>query len=419
MSEVPDAAAVEHPALEHPALVAYLQRTARANRIYLGVVVLLVLLAFVGVRLAYAHGELTKVSFKTAPAPSPVPAGLPTAALKLAWHSDDTAAGGNPYDSGVVISYAQHTVNGRDAVTGAVRWYYTRSDETLCSVLQQDDTTIAIYRRKGNCDEVTGFVTATGQPKWYRTLTDNGTTATASTSNVVLTVNAHIVHAFDNAGGLDRWDWTVPANCAVQHALTGSQGVLVSMECGGNHQLALHDLIADTVKWTVNTPAAMLPIAADSFVGALDPTTGAVYRYTADKGSASKSAQLSGVAGSAGGSAGAGLSSGGVPSAAAGVTASDAAGQPLQLVLVAARLFVFSLDGSLRWTAASTGPAWPVADAYLASQSGTARVVLRRTEGGQTQLVSTLTPPARTAASRVFPVGSGLLFADTGTSLYR
>src|SRR4051794_21477498 len=355
MGDVPDAA---HP--EHPALVAYRQRADRASRIYLGVLVLLVLLAFVGVKLAYAHGELTKVSFGTAPAPSPVASGLPAPALKQAWHTNDTAAGGTPYDSGVVVSYAGHTVNGRDAVTGAVRWHYTRSDETLCSVLQQDGSTIAIYRRKGNCDEVTGFVTATGQPKWYRTLTDNGTTASASTSNVVLTVNAHIVHAFDNAGGLDRWDWTVPADCAVQHALTGSQGVLVSMECGGSHRLALHDLIADTVKWTVNTPAAMLPIAADAFVGALDPTTGAVYHYTADKGAASKSAQLSGLAGSAGaGNSSAGANAGGgvgggVPSAAAGVTATDTAGQPLQLVLAAARLFVFSQDGSLRWTAAST-----------------------------------------------------------------
>ena len=167
-----------------------------------------------------------------------------------------------------------------------MRWHYTRSDETLCSVLQQDGTHDRDLSPQGQLRRGDRFRHRTGQPKWYRTLTDNGTTAAASTSNVVLTVNAHIVHAFDNAGGLDRWDWTVPTNCAVQHALAGSQGVLVSMECGGNHQLALHDLIADTVKWTVNTPAAMLPIASDAFIGALDPATGTVYRYTADKGAA-------------------------------------------------------------------------------------------------------------------------------------
>jgi hypothetical protein len=411
MTDVPDTATTD---TEHPVLVAYQQRTTRATGIYAAVLALLVLLAFIAVKLAYAHGELTKVSFSTAPAPSPVPGTLPGVALRQAWHSDDTAAGGSPYDSGVVVSYAGHTVNGRDAVTGAVRWHYTRSDQTLCSVLQQDASTIAIYRRKGNCDEVTGFVTATGEPKWYRTLTDNGTTAAASTSNVVLTVNAHMVHAFDNAGGLDRWDWTVPTDCAVRHALTGSAGVLVAMECGGKQRLAMHDLIADTVKWTVDTSAAMLPIAVDGFVGALDPATGTVFRYTADKGAASKSAQLP-------------LSlvgdrqqpgTGGMPTAAAGVTATSAAGQPVQLVF-RSRLIAFSLDGSLRWTAASTGPGWPVSDAYVISQLGPDRLVLLRTEGGQTQLVSTLSPVAAAADERVFPVGSGVLLAGNGITLYR
>ena len=396
---------------EHPALVAYRQRASRHNRIYAAVLALLILLGFVGVRLAYAHGELNKVSFSTAPTASPVPAGLPGAALRQAWHTDETAAGGSPYDGGTVVSYAGHTVNGRDAVTGAVRWHFTRSDQTLCSVLQQDGTTIAIYRRKGNCDEVTGFVTATGQPKWYRTLTDNGETAATSTSNVVLTANQHVVHAFDNAGGLDRWDWTAPDNCTVRHALTGSQGVLVAMDCGGNHQLMLHDLITDNVKWTVNTAAALLPIAADGFLGALDPATGTVFRYTADKGAASAAAKLPVPA-----SGPAPASQ--LPTVAAGVIVNDTAGQPVQLVPLA-RLYAFAQDGSLRWSAAATGPAWPVADAYLTSQLGSDRVVLRRIDSGQPQLTSVLSPAAGSASSRVFPVGRGLLLAGTGTSLYR
>jgi hypothetical protein len=411
MSDVADTAAND---TEHPALAAYRQRTTRATRIYAAVLALLVLLAFLAVKLAYAHGELNKVSFSTAPAPSPVPGILPGSALRLAWHTDDTAAGGNPYDSGVVVSFGGHTVNGRDAVTGAVRWHYTRSDQTLCSVLQQDATTIAIYRRKGNCDEVTGFVTATGEPKWYRTLTDNGTTASASTSNVVLTVNAHTVHAFDNAGGLDRWNWVVPADCTVRHALTGSAGVLVSMACGGKQRLALHDLIADTVKWTVDTPTAMLPIAADGFVGALDPAAGTVYRYTGDKGTAVKTAQLPlALVGDRGG-----LGAGGVPTAAAGVTATSAADQPVQLVFLS-RLIAFSLDGTLRWTAPSTGPGWPVSDAYVISQLGADRLLLSRTEAGQRQSISTLTPAANAANDRVFPVGSGVLLAGSGITLYR
>ena len=408
MTDLPDDASGEHLAL-----AAYRRRTSRASRIYAAVLVGLVLLAFIGVRLAYAHGELNKVSFRTAPAPTAVPGGLPGAALRLAWHTDDTAAGGSPYDSGVVVSYAGHTVNGRDAMTGAVRWHYTRSDQTLCSVLQQDGSTIAIYRRKGNCDEVTGFVTATGEPKWYRTLTDDGETAATSTPNVVLTANQHVVHAFDNAGGLDRWDWTVPANCTVRHALTGSLGVLVSMDCGGNHQLALHDLLSDTVKWTVNTGAAMLPIAADGFVGAWDPATGVVFRYTADKGAASQSARLPVAAVSSS------TNTNALPTVAAGVTATDEAGQPVQLVLLS-RLYAFSQDGSLRWSGPATGPAWPVgSDAYVISQLGPDRVVLRRTEGGQVQLTSVLSPAAGSAGSRVFGVGGGVLVTGAGSTLYR
>lgn len=421
MTGLPDAAAGEHPAL-----LAYQQRAGRDTRIYTAVLALLVLFAFIGVKLAYAHGELTKVSFRTAPAATPLRPGMPGTALRATWHTDDAAAGGSPYDNGVVVTFAGHSVNGRDAVSGNVRWHYTRSDENLCSVLQQDGTTIAIYRRKGNCDEVTGIVTATGQPKWYRTLTDDGETASASTSNVVMTVNAHIVHAFDNAGGLDRWDWTAPDNCTVQHALTGSLGVLIALTCGGGHQLALHDLITDTVKWTVNTSAAMLPIAADNFVGALDPATGTVNRYTPDKGAASKAAQLPPDSG-AGGTAGSGSDGMAgvpnatiteVPSAAAGVTANDAAGQPVQLVQLS-RLFVFSPDGSLRWSAASTGPAWPVESAYLASQDGPGQVVVRQTDTGKPELVCTLTPAASSATDRVYPVGTGLLLAGSGSAMYR
>ena len=146
-------------------------------RIYAAVLVGLVVIGFVAVRLAYAHGELSKVSFSTAPAPAGIAPQATGTSLAQVWHSSDRPAGGTPYADGIVVGYDLHTVTGRDAQTGAARWHYTRSDETICSVVQQDSTTIAIYQRKGNCDEVTGFVTATGVAKWYRTLQDNGTSS--------------------------------------------------------------------------------------------------------------------------------------------------------------------------------------------------------------------------------------------------
>ena len=208
----------------------------------------------------------------------------PAASLAQVWHSSDRPAGGTPYADGIVVGYSLHTVTGRDAQTGAARWHYTRSDETICSVVQQDSTTIAIYQRKGNCDEVTGFVTATGVAKWFRTLQDNGISSVTSAPNVVLTVTDRSVHVFDNAGGLDRWNWPVPDGCTANRALVGSLGVLISLNCGAKHQLVLRDEFKDSTKWTVDTPAAVVPIAATAFVGALDPTTGSILRYTGPKG---------------------------------------------------------------------------------------------------------------------------------------
>lgn len=398
---------------EPSALADYRRRTRRATRIYAAVLAAVVLLAVLGVKLAYAHGELNKVSFRTATAPATLPAATPSTRLAEAWHTSETAAAGDPYDGGTVVTYSGHTVNGRDAVTGAVRWHYTRSDETLCSVLQQDGSTIAIYLRKGNCDEVTGFVTATGRPKWYRTLTDNGITTAASVSNDVMTVSPHGVHVFDNDGGLDRWNWSAPDGCVVRHALAGSLGVLISQDCAAGHQLVLHDAIADSVKWTVDTPTAMLPIAADAFVGALDPGTGSVQRFTPDKGASRQTARVP---------AGPSSPDGGLPTAVAAVSATDAAGQPVQLVWLARprRLLAMAGDGSVLWFAPATGPAWPVTSAFVASLAGPDQVPLRRVDGGQAQLTSTLTPPAASADARIYPVASGLLVAgDTDTVRYR
>jgi hypothetical protein len=391
---------------EHPALIAYRRRVGRANRVYAAILVALVVLAFVAVKLAYAHGELNKVSFTTAPAPADLPGSTPGSSLKLAWHTADAPAVGDPYSNGVVVTYAGHTVNGRDAVTGQVRWHYTRSDETLCSVVQQDASTIAIYRRKGNCDEVTGFATATGEPKWYRTLMDSGDTSVSSMSNVVMTVNASIVHVFDNAGGLDRWNWSAPAGCAVRRALAGSAGVLIQLRCGDSTRLALHDLLGETVRWTVSSPLPVVPIAASTFLGAVDPATGTVYRYSSDKGVATKSASI----------AGARIAD--EPLSDVSVSTSDAAGQQLEFVS-AGKLVAFYPDGTVRWSAAATGRPWLVTDAFVASRDAADQVVLRRINSGQVQLVSTLSPAPPTGESRVFAVGSGLLLAGGDVSVYR
>jgi hypothetical protein len=405
VSEPEEASAVSTEPVQHPALVAFQDRTRRGMRIYAAVLVGLVVLAFVAVKLAYAHGELNKVSASTGTVPTPIQARTTGSALSLAWQSDDRPAGGNPFSDGIVVSYDAHTVNGRDALTGAVRWHYTRSDETVCSVLQQDSSTIAIYRRKGNCDEVTGFVTATGVAKWYRTLMDDGKTSTASTSNVVLTVADQSVHEFDNAGGLDRWNWTPPASCTVSRALVGTIGALISLDCGATHRLVLRDLFNDKDKWTVNTASAMVPLAASAFVGALDPATGAVHSYAADKGTDSVTDRLPGAVVSD------------LPRAATSIDYLNGSGLTVEFNWVG-KLISLSNKGKVNWTAAATSAPWLVGTTLIAAADGAGRVVSYRAGSGQPQLTSTLSP-APAATERPYPIGAGLLMAGNRLAYYR
>jgi PQQ-like domain len=393
----------------HPALLEYQARNARAMRRYAVVLAVLLLAAVVAVRAAYAHGELSHVSGHVSAPPSPIPTGATADSVALTWRSNDRPAAGTPVQDGVVVSFDSHSVHGLDARTGKLRWYYTRSDQTICSVLQQDATTIAIYNRHGNCDEVTGLVTATGAVKWLRTMTDNGITEAASAPNVVLTVARYSVHVIDNAGGLDRWDWVAPDRCSVDRALAGSQGVLISTTCGSDHRLVLRGLTSDDLKWSVNVPRAMVPIAASTFIGALDPATGQIHSFSLAKGADTVTAQLAEPGELRGPIAG-------LPRAATTVDGLTAGSETLE-VLWLGRLYSFAKNGTVNWSAAASGPATVVGPDVLAAADGT---TVHRYAGstGKVQGVVALSQ-AMSGAFRAFPVGNGLLLAGPDTRMYR
>lgn len=393
----------------HPALLAYQASNARATRIYAAVLAIVLVAAVLAVRTAYARGELTHVDSRNAPAPAPIPTGSTADALALAWRDADRPAAGNPVHEGVVITYDNHGVRGRDARTGELRWHYTRSDQTICSVLQQDASTIAIYNRHGNCDQVTGFVSATGAVKWQRTMTDNGVTEAASAPNVVLTVARHSVHVIDNAGGLDRWNWVAPDRCSVNRALAGSQGVLISTTCGSEHRLVLRALTSDDLKWTVTVPQAMAPVAASAFVGALDPSTGVLHSYSADKGAETRSGQLAKPA-----ELRAALSR--LPRASTAVDGFAASGEPVE-VLWLQRLYSFAKTGAVSWSSAAAGPATVLGPDVLAL-AGDSTVQRHTGATGRVQARVSLSPPPSDAV-RVFPVGNGLLLAGADTRMYQ
>ncbi len=395
----------------HAALLAYRARNNRAMRTYAAVLAVISVLVMLAVRAGYAHGELVHVSARTALAPAEIPAAVTADSLRLKWHTTDHPAAGTPVEDGVVITYDGHTVRGRDARTGEIRWFYSRSDETICSVLQQDSSTIAIYNRHGNCDEVTGFVTATGATKWLRTMTDDGLTSAASAPNVVLTVGTYTVHVIDNAGGLDRWNWVAPDHCSVDRALAGTQGVLISTTCGSAHRLVLRGLTSDELKWSLTVPRAMVPIAASAFVGALDSTTGVLHSYSADKGADTVSGVLASPA-----ALRAPLAR--LPRAATASDGLDANDQPLEFSWLG-RLYRLAKTGTITWSQPAVGPVTAVGPDVLAAGAPAGSTV-RRFAGttGRPLATSTLSP-APSGASRAFPVGTGLLLAGAETELYQ
>src|SRR5690242_20858960 len=77
----------------------------------------LVIVAGVIVKIAYAHGEISHAELSTAPSAAPsVALAPPNSSPTQAWASDDHTAIGTPYFGGTVITYSTHAVVGRDAL---------------------------------------------------------------------------------------------------------------------------------------------------------------------------------------------------------------------------------------------------------------------------------------------------------------
>jgi hypothetical protein len=394
----------------HPALLAYRRRNRRLMRGYVGVLVVLMAVILGLVKIAYLRGEITHVSRSDAPAPAAIPAAATGSALTLRWQSTEHPASGTPYQDGIVVTYDAHTVNGRDALTGVVRWHYTRSDETVCSVFQQDASTIAFYDRHGNCDEVTGFATATGVPTFYRTVPDNGRPAIATASNVVMLVTPAAVHVFDNAGAIDRWTWTPASGCSVDQAVTGSKGVLISYHCGTSRQLTLHALTDDTQLWNAVVSGPVIPLTADAVIGAVNPADGIVTTYDATKGTVGRRFGL-------GAAAIPGLAS--LAAARASVTVTDSAQLEHDLIF-AGGLLSISTPGTVTWRAAAANPATVDADGRVLVADGN-RIESLVAVTGKPSATSILTPqPASSSTpSLAYRIGAGVLLANSTVAYYR
>ncbi len=218
------------------------RRRLRPWRIAYGVAILIVIVcSVVAVAIAYDHGEISHVTLRTAIAPRPIALQPTSPSPQPAWSSSDHPASGRPLWGGTVVSYDEHTVRGRDALTGDPTWAYTRTDRTVCGAVQDQGVTVAVFRLGDRCDELTALDSQTGTREWTRTLFEDGApfagTATYSVvPGAVMFVSRTSIYTIATtsadgvAPGIDLWKFHHDG-CAIQGATIGESGALISQTC--------------------------------------------------------------------------------------------------------------------------------------------------------------------------------------------
>jgi hypothetical protein len=420
------------------AVDSYTARMRRWRILYAAGIAVVVVAAVVIVKIAYAHGEISHVTLRTAPSAAPsLPAAEPSGTLTQAWSSADHTAIGTPYSGGTVITYSTHTVAGRDARTGAVRWSYTRTDRTVCTAAQLADVTIAVYRLNGNCDELTALASGTGQRRWTRTLDENGhpvngTPQFAVGSDTFMVTTPQQIYAIspdgtsgaDN-GGLDRWIFS-QSGCTINSAVLGTAGVLISQTCatpdcaglkfcGPGPQLLLRDPITGTddnvnkdnpnrVEWNLigNT---MTPVSADGVISAINSAGTTLTTLDVKQGKKIAALPLSGTPDA------------GKPGAS---TTAASVGDDELIRIGEMTYAVGSGAKSVRWHTATA--ALPVSDQVpgarsLLSVPASSGIAQLDPADGRVSHTFDITPPA--AGSQVYPLGTGFLVAGPHTVVYR
>lgn len=405
-------------------LARYVASMRRQRRWYFAVVAAVAAVAVAVTLVVWFTGEITHVHLHTVnTAPPTVPLGTPPAAPAAKWRTPDATAIGAPFSGGTVVTYSAHTVSGREALTGRAYWTYTRTDRSVCQVAQVQGRAIAIFENGGACNEVTTLDTATGQREWTRTLDENGLTITGrpaflATSDTLYVWMPGFVYSIDPSSGYDRWTFPAGDSCLLTSVVPGSAGVLMSERCAGDNQLLLRDRTAgiddkqqsedkkNQVLWRLKH-VGTVPVAADSVVAALDPSTRQLVTYDPAKGGERGRVSLQ-------------------PTPTATAPISQAAANDGELAWIAGTGYALDESGTQRWSAPLTAlPTLTAPDgSAVVPELSSARVLVPTSDGvaaldGLTGKVTTRYPvPAPAAGSQVFPVGSGLLVAGPATTYY-
>ncbi|HEY7049158.1 MAG TPA: PQQ-binding-like beta-propeller repeat protein [Jatrophihabitantaceae bacterium] len=401
----------------------YVGSMRRQRRWYFAAIAVVAAVALAVVLVVWFTGEITHVHLRTAKsAPPNVPAGTPPPAPTRHWQSSDTTAIGTPFVGGTVVTYSKHAVTGRRALTGVADWTYTRTDRSVCQVLQLQGKTIAVYENGGNCDEVSTFETDTGQRAWTRTLDENGLAvdghpAMIATADTFYVWSAQFVYAIDPVSGYDRWTYPAAQGCTLTSVVPGSSGVLMSSRCANGNQLFLRDRTAgiddkqqtddkkNQVLWRLpNTNT--VPVAADAIVAALDPTTHQLVTYHPAKGKVQQHITLT-------------------PAPTATSPVLHAAATEQELLWIAGTSYALDGSGTQLWSApTSTLPTLNTPDGGAPS-SLTGAVILVPTssgvavvDGATGKITAQYSMPPPAPESRVYSVGDGLLVAGSSTAYY-
>lgn len=107
-----------------------------------------------------ARATVSETTSSPAPVLSPLTALPPT--LAEVWRAPSGATKAPISVASVVVTGDGGEVTGRDPLTGAVRWRYSR-DLPLCTITAAWEKALAVYHKDTNCSEITALDPASGQ----------------------------------------------------------------------------------------------------------------------------------------------------------------------------------------------------------------------------------------------------------------
>jgi outer membrane protein assembly factor BamB len=375
------------------ALAAARQRTRSSWRRYsAGMAVFLVAL-LVFVLSVWRTSEIRNVhSHPTAEAGKNLASGTLPSSLHSGWHTTNRMALGQPVYLDVVATYSTHTVVGRDATTGVVRWSYTRADRSICSVVGDGSVVMAIYRHDGNCDELSALDADTGRRAWTRTQFDNGTPTVQVISQFVLQVTPGALDLIQPGGGATYWYYPQVNDCKTISGVVGTTGVLWGSRCGSNSTLTLRVGAGDKNKnnaWSVPLDGRT-PLAADGQILALSADGRAIQVLAAKDGAISSTILLASA-----------VTAPTVPFATPSISGAA------ELITVSGQIIAVSTNApaTVLWQRATNGRAANTSAGLLFPSAGQVSIVNGRTGAVE----RTVTVPGLTADATVAMRGLGLV----------